>query len=72
MNPCTEAEEFEESNRKAETRMRARYATLVDGRQGVALTIGTYTTCLTNEGAIKLATMIVNAVDTHKKVETNE
>lgn len=69
MNPCTEAEEFEESNRKAETRMRARYATLVDGRQGVAITIGTYTTCLSNEGAIKLAKLIVNAIEQHEKEE---
>ena len=49
--------------------MCAHYTPLFFGAHKVSLTLFTYTTCLSNEGAIKLAKLIVNAIEQHEKEE---
>ena len=64
--PYKETERHRYRNRDAERDMSVKQAILVDGKEGVAVFLGAYQTCLTEEGAIRLAQGLVKAIDRNK------
>lgn len=72
MTGFTELNKFREKNHEIEQNLRAGTAQLSDGRDGVVIYMGAFNSCVSVDGAFRLATQIVSAIEKHRDLEGGE
>lgn len=72
MTGFTELSKFRDKNHDIEQNLRAGTAKLSDGRDGVVIYMGSFNSCVSVDGAFRLATQIVSAIEKHKEIEGGE